>query len=84
MGNIKGGGIKIMKIAFFIILYIGGVISVGVYFYKKLKTETITKSVSNEEMVIILLLSLFFPITYLFGLLMVIIEKIGDRLCKDH
>lgn len=73
-----------MKIAIFIILYIVGVISTGVYYYKKLKTETLTRSVGDITLLFISLLSIFFPITYLLGLLMIIIEKIGDKLCKDH
>lgn len=73
-----------MKIAIFIILYIVGVISVGVYMYKKLKTGTLAKRVDGTDLLIIVLLSIFFPITYILGVLMIVIEKIGDKLCKDH
>ncbi len=73
-----------MKTAFFIILYIEGVISVGVYYYKSLKTKSLTKRLDSIDWLFILLLSIFFPITYLLGILMIIIEKIGDKLCKDH
>lgn len=70
--------------AIFIILYIVGVISVGVYLYKTLKTKTLAKSVDNKKLLTIALLSIFFPIMCLLGLLMIIIEKIGDKLCKDQ
>lgn len=73
-----------MKIAIFIILYIVGIISVGVYFYKRQKTETLAKRVDGTNLLIIVLLSIFFPITYILGVLMIVIEKIGDKLCKDQ
>lgn len=73
-----------MKIVIFIILYIIGVILTGVFFYKKQKTETLAKRVDNTKLLIITLFSIFFPIVYLLGLLMIIIEKIGDKLYKDQ
>ncbi len=73
-----------MKIAIFIILYLVGVISVGVHYYKSFKTKNIEKKIRDDDWLLILPLSIFFPVTYLLGLLMIIIEKIGDKLCKDH
>ena len=73
-----------MKIAIFIILYLVGVIYIGAYFYKEIKTETPEKRVSDTDRAFILLLSIFFPIIYILGILMMIIEKIGDKLCKDQ
>lgn len=73
-----------MKIAIFIILYIIGVISSGVCLYKELKTKSLVKKVETREQLFIVLISLVFPITYLLGVLMIIIGKIGDKLCKDQ
>ena len=73
-----------MKIAFCIILYIAGVILAGSHYYKWCKTKSISKTVYDTDWFFILPLSIFFPITYLLGLLMIIIEKIGGKLCKDH
>ena len=73
-----------MKIAILIIFYIVGVIATGVYFYKKIKAENIIHIVDDADLGIIVLLSIFFPIIYLIGLLMIIIKKIGDKLCKNQ
>lgn len=71
-----------MKTLIFIILYIVGIISLGVYLYKKTKTETLAKSVGNFDLLVIAILSIIFPIVYLLSLIMIIIEKIGDKLCN--
>ena len=73
-----------MKIAILIILYITGVISIGVYLYKRHKSENYNHIVDETELFMIMFISLFFPIFYIFGLLMIIIKKIGDKLCKDR
>lgn len=68
--------------AIFIIFYIIGVISVGVYFYKSFKTKL--SRIEGIYWFCILLLAIFFPITFILGWLMIIIEKIGDKLCKNQ
>lgn len=73
-----------MKIAIFIILYVVGVILTGTYFYKRHKTESLVKSVDEVDLLFIVIISMVFPITYLLGLLMIIIKMIGEKQCKDQ
>ena len=73
-----------MIVAIFIILYMVVATLVGIYMYRKLENECLAKRVDDTELFFISLFAIFFPITYIVGWLMIIIEKIGGKKCKDQ